>query len=63
MEWLRNILWRRVEARVDAAITIRLLEFEEALVERGQIERSYPPEPPRIREALSTADYMSGPIV
>ena len=47
-----NRLLDAFEARVDAAITMRLLEFEEALVERGQIEKSYPPEPPRIRGPL-----------
>lgn len=61
MVWLRNMLWRFVEPRVQAVVTERLLEFEGALVERGQISRSYPPEPPRIREPDPTAGYTPGP--
>lgn len=54
MGWLRNLLWRALEPRVQAVVTERLVEFEEALVERGQIERTYPPEPSRIRESAPT---------
>jgi hypothetical protein len=54
MRWLQNFIWRAVEPRVQAVVTERLLEFEAALVERGQIRRSYPPEPPR---ELPTARY------
>lgn len=62
MGWLRNMLWRVLEPRVQAVITERLLAFEEVLVERGQIERSYPPEPPRVREPSPTAGYTPDPI-
>ncbi len=55
MRWLREVVWRLVEPRVQAVVTERLLLFEAALVERGQIPRSYPPEPPRERP---TARYM-----
>ena len=61
MGWLRKMLWRLVEPRVQAVVTERLLDFEEALVERGQIRKSYPPEPPRIQESRPTAGYTLDP--
>ena len=40
-------LLRAIMPRLDALITERLLVFYDALVARGQLPRSYPPEPPR----------------
>lgn len=61
MGWLRNMLWRLVEPRMQAVVTERLLVFEEALVERGQIRKSYPPEPPRSRDPSPIAGYTLDP--
>lgn len=61
MVWLRNMLWRLLEPRVQAVVTERLLEFEGALVDRGQITKSYPPEPPRSRNPRPTAGYTLDP--
>lgn len=47
---IRETLWATIEPLVQAAITQRLIEFEEALVARGQIAKTYPPEPPRATE-------------
>jgi hypothetical protein len=55
MRWLRNLCWRFVQSRVDALVTERLVMFEEALVKREQIRRSYPPEPPRAQLQETTA--------
>ncbi len=33
-----NWIWRLLAARVDSAITMRLVTFHRALIERGQIE-------------------------
>ncbi len=61
MRWLRNLCWRFVQSRVDALVTERLVMFEEALVKREQIRRSYPPEPPRARQPLATSGYTADP--
>jgi len=62
MSWLRDLCWRLLRSRVDALVTERLLMFEEALVKREQIRKSYPPEPPRTRlPEAATAGYTSGP--
>ena len=45
MRFLRELLWRLMEPRVQAVVTERLLQFEDALVRREQIRRSFPPEP------------------
>ena len=61
MSWLRDLCWRLLRARVDALVTERLLMFEEALVKREQIRKSYPPEPPRARLPLATSGYTADP--
>jgi len=32
-----NVIWKRLETKIDAAITRRLLVFYEAMIRRGQI--------------------------
>lgn len=41
---MKALIWRIFRPFVDAAITVRLLRFHEALVKRGQIVDK--PEPP-----------------
>jgi hypothetical protein len=48
------------EEQVQALITLRLIEFERALVERGQIQRTYPPEPPRTTSVSESARAGDG---
>ena len=43
MKWL----WRLLEARVDAAITSRIVAFHSAMVRRGQIKAASDPLPDR----------------
>ena len=61
MRWFRDMLWRVLESRVHALVTERLVEFEGALVDREQIRKSYPPEPPRVRGPNPTAGYTLDP--
>lgn len=37
---VEKLLWRKMEPKVDALITRRLLAFQDALIERGQISRA-----------------------
>ena len=40
---VEELIWKRIEARVDALVTRRLLAFHDALVERRQLSPSMDP--------------------
>lgn len=57
---VEEVIWKRIEAKVDALVTRRLLAFHDALVERKQLSPSTAPSDPVETNVDSTTHCTAG---
>ena len=59
---IEEVIWKKMESKVDAMITRRILALHDALVERGQIKpatRIAPPLPGGLEVASDAASHCT----